>query len=140
MHRISCGLGGAGLGAIGGASTYACARGTLPLERPKNVATRRSNTDDLVIKGQDKWESRDYNDTAIVRPRLHSLLRGRHRSLGTNGAPRSPFCRLPNEPPWSSVSTTTVFINEGAIGGERQKVSTSLVPPLQTSHATGYSR
>ena len=32
----------------------------------------------------------------------------------------------------------TVFINAGATGGERQKVSTSQVSLLQTSHAMAY--
>ena len=54
MHRISCGVGGAGLGAIGAASTYACACERPLLEPPTRRSTSQQYTDDLLIKGQDK--------------------------------------------------------------------------------------
>ena len=55
MHLISRRLGGAGLGAIGAASTQACTSERLLLERPTIVAPGRSGyTDDLLIRGQGK--------------------------------------------------------------------------------------
>jgi hypothetical protein len=44
MHRISRRLGGAGLAAIGAASTQACTSERLLLERPAIVALGRSGT------------------------------------------------------------------------------------------------
>jgi len=52
MHRISCGLGGAGLGAIGAASTYACACEAPDIRAfNKRRSTSQQYTDDLLIRG-----------------------------------------------------------------------------------------
>jgi hypothetical protein len=51
---ISCGVNGAGLGAIGADSTYACACERPLLERPTRRSTSQQYTDDLLIKGQNK--------------------------------------------------------------------------------------
>ena len=52
MHRISCGLGGAGLGAIGAASTLRM-RVRTPAFRASNKrrSTSQQYTDDLLIRG-----------------------------------------------------------------------------------------
>ena len=66
-------------------------------------------------------------------PRVLPVLVSRRRSWRISGTRRSPFCRLPNAPPSSSVSAITGFINKVATGVERPKESTSQGSLLQTS-------